>query len=518
MTHSSIARLFLRLGRDRRGVTAIMYALMLVPLFMVIGGAVDLGVAYYLKSRLGYAVDAAALAVGSTVESGVDLEQRARDFVEANYPDAAIGDLEADALSVNVLNDVITVSAKASFDTFFLKLFQMPKITVSADAEVIRAVKGMDVALVLDITGSMRSGGKIGDLKDAATDLVNILFGDNDTHDKLQVGIVPYAVAVNPGAAVANALVTTGDTVSTDIDSDPLGWKGCLMEPLGIGSAVTDPDPDAEYDFDYEWNDPDPSDITDWTWEPYVWEFDPAITDNIYDPDDEDTVYYPAGTYQNGGTGPNLGCPSAITALTGSKQTLLDTIDDLEPWHRGGTLSDIGMAWGIRLVSPEAPFTEGKPWDEPRWMKAIVMMTDGENQLYWLTDDDSPNEKDDSQYSDFSPYGRVDEMLEGIGTTVPDEPTSKSHRNSIRNQGRDLVDEKLVALCQKAEAKNIIVYTVTFGSGADSSHVQGVYRACASDGTDLIPAGRYFHAADGLDLRAAFTEIGQELSKLRVSR
>ena len=55
---------------------------------------------------------------------------------------------------------------------------------------------------------------------------------------------------------------------------------------------------------------------------------------------------------QNNGLGPNLGCGPAITPLVASKTTVHEAIDEMQPWHRGGTMANLGLAWGWRVLSP----------------------------------------------------------------------------------------------------------------------------------------------------------------------
>ncbi|MBB4287079.1 Flp pilus assembly protein TadG [Roseospira goensis] len=460
---------------------------MMVPLLLALGGAIDFGIAYYIKNRLGHAVDSAALAVGSTVEDAVDVTERAGDFIAANYPAGVMGWVHD--VSVTVTNDIVTVAAKASFDTHFLKLFQWDRITVSADAEVIRSIKGLELAMVLDNTGSMRGGNNIGALRIAAEDMVDILFGHETEHPYLYISIVPYAASVNPGPEALGGSTNPPDPSWWPEPGDPhyvpfewtadgtgQGWKGCVMERTGADLLGDDS-------------------ATGWT--PFVYESGPA---NDYDPDDmPGTVRYNPTTYQNSGTGPNLGCPSPIIPLTNRKGDLVDVIRGLDAWHRGGTMADLGLAWGRRALSPEAPFTEGKAWDEPRWEKAIVMMTDGENQFYRLDKDKwPPNEPDPSVNSDYSGIGWLSSSNPLIGTN------SKSTAN-------DIIDARMALACEDIKAQGIIVYTVTFSSSINQA-TKDLYRDCASD-----PA-KWFDSPSQEDLKASFRAIAIELSRLRVSQ
>ena len=75
--------------------------------------------------------------------------------------------------------------------------------------------------------------------------------------------------------------------------------------------------------------------------------------------------------------GPNLGCPTPIIPLTTSENTIVTGIRAMQHWSGGGTNQAEGLAWGGRVLSPTAPFTEGAAYNASR--KVIVLMSDGEN-------------------------------------------------------------------------------------------------------------------------------------------
>lgn len=463
-----LRRLLCPLAADRRGAVAILFGLLLVPILVSIGLAVDVGRAYYVKQRLSHALDAAALAVGSTVATEAELRALAERYVAANFPGGRTGTPHGVSVSIN--QDVVRVSAQATVDTPFAAVADIWSMTVSASSEVIRSMRGLDVALVLDNTGSMTTSDNIGALRDASTELVNILFGPEAIHPNLYVSVVPYAASVNPGAEAAG-LVAAGPPYDP---GDLLGWKGCVVERPSPHTWADTPAPVAEW--------------TRFRWLPAV--------DNDYSPSNAGTVRY-GPSYGNGGAGPNLGCPTPILPLTNDRARVLGDIAAMRAWSRGGTMSDIGMAWGIRTLSPAPPFTEGKAWDEPRWEKAIVLMTDGDNQFYRLTSNAGPNEKNTAVVSDYTGYGRLDEYGL-IGTTST--TTAKTTLNS-----------RLADVCRAAKDLGIIVYTVTFTSSINTA-TRNIYRDCATDPT------KWFDSPTQESLRASFRAIAIELSKLRISR
>ena len=53
----------------------------------------------------------------------------------------------------------------------------------------------------------------------------------------------------------------------------------------------------------------------------------------------------------------------------------------MKAWAAGGTQIHMGMIWGWRAISPNAPLSDGQPYNTPGWVKAVVLETDGQNEL-----------------------------------------------------------------------------------------------------------------------------------------
>ncbi|MBI3446786.1 MAG: pilus assembly protein TadG [Magnetospirillum sp.] len=457
-----------RLMRSTRGNMAVMLAIGILPIVASIGLGVDVAKAYAIKSRMAAALDAAALAVGSSTGTNAQLTQVAQNFFNANFPPGTAG--VSPTVSITVNGDVINAHASAIVTTVFMKVVGVTQVPVHADSVVNRQIMGLELAMVLDNTGSMTTNNNIQALRDAATQLVGILFGTYTVHPTLKIGLVPYSAAVNPGP-VASSLVAAGaayDPVSAT------GWKGCVVER---------PSPNTLADT--------PAATKQWT--RYVWA--PAV-DNFYDPATPSTIHSDP-SYGNSGTGPNLGCPTPITPLTDTKATLTTAINAMAAWSRGGTLGDIGMAWGYRVLSPASPFTEGQPWGTPKLTKAVIMMTDGVNQIYKLPSTSGANKVNNAVNSDYTGYGRLDE-LGLVGTT------------SI-STAQNTVNTRLANLCTTMKAQGIVIYTIVF-TGSQDTATKAMYKACATDST------KFFDAPSQADLKSAFTAIAVQLSNLRISQ
>ena len=321
-------------GVDRRASVAVFFSIALVPALGVVGLAADAARAYLVQSRLSQAVDSAALAGGISIGESFR-DQDIENYFQANYPtDYLESSVNPLAITVDEIGGTVEVLARAQVPTTFLRVLAIDEVTVSARAVVNRAVRGMELALVLDVTGSM-AGSKIEALKTAANGLLEILYGENETVEDFWVSIVPFASRVN------------FETNSSWMVGPPSPWNGC-GDPRG-GSAATDDTPPSGGLFP---------------------EYAPTVT---------------------GWRPPDYGCPETpMLPLTAEKSTISAKIEDLEAF--GNTRTDVGMVWGWRALSPQwrgvwpGEVTLPLDYDTDLMDKVVVIMTDGENTP-WLTGD-----------------------------------------------------------------------------------------------------------------------------------
>ncbi len=478
---------------DLRGGVGLAMAILLPVLTTAVGVSVDLSRAYVVQDRLNRALDAAALAAGSTSGSAALIEQRFQSFFAANYPPSALGDPYQ--VTITQTSDLITVTAKADVQTTFMKIVGITQVTVGARSVVKRALRGLEVALVLDNTGSMWSvmNGQpnIYALKSAATNFVNILYDRVPIQSQVRVGIVPYAAMVNVGSIgpqiVHNPYATPYVVTSAYAPystTDNAAWKGCVYERA--------------YPNDVR----DTSTAAGGMWEPFRWADTPS-SGTTHDNDWRSNsgtlqLTVPSGTPNNTARNsnnwhhPNLGCPTPIVPLTSNRTQLVTEVSNLTAWNRGGTMGNVGLAWGVRVLSPDPPFTEGHAFDRDDWRKIIVMMTDGNNEVYC---ESTMNNCSSQSASDETAYHRV--SANAMGTTT---------RTGMLNA----VNARMTETCNYAKSLGITIYTITFASGLTNA-TRDLYRNCATD------AGKYFNAPTQADLISVFEQISRELSNLYVS-
>ena len=194
-----------RMAGDARGNVAMLFGLSIPVLVLITVGGVDIHRASTVRVNLQDALDAAALsAARSPYTAPADIQRVGLTALRANlkaYPEIILR--EADTSFVLNSDDVLIASSKVDVKTLVANIFLPPYgkfmddyLPVGAHSQVDRSSRNIEVALVLDTTGSM-AGQKIIDLRAAAKDLVDIVVQDVQAPWYSRVAIVPYSMAVN---------------------------------------------------------------------------------------------------------------------------------------------------------------------------------------------------------------------------------------------------------------------------------------------------------------------------------
>lgn len=459
-----------RLLTDRRGVAAVFLAIALVPLMGGVGLAVDSALGYLLKTRIVRSLDAAGLAAGR-VAGDADAEAVARDYFNANFGAGDDAVVTSFGFSRDATGEFVTLTARAETPTRFARIFGKTKMEVAASTRIQRLTRGMELALVLDNTGSM-SGAKFNAMQQAALNLIDIVFGGKEEVENLWVSLTPYVATVNVGKSHTAWLDPADQVFTRPSLFGTEGWKGCVMaQPLPYDANDTPPSVRRLASYLY------PQTTTDNNW--------PPIRPSSDNPDAT-------------ATGPNLACPTAITPLTRSKSKIVAALKAMKAWRRGGTTSNLGMTWGWRTISPRWRGRWGDPelpldydGDKERYIdKVAVILTDGENTFY-----DLPSPSDPSP-SDYTAYGRINA------------PGPVGLAKSQAAEGAPILNARLKTTCTAMKGAGIRIYSITFG--VPSAAIKDVFRACATS------QAMYYNAPTSADLAVAFKSIGGQLASLRI--
>lgn len=543
-------------SRSRRGNVATLFGLALLPTTGLVGAAVDYSRASSLHRRLQSATDLSVLALCQMdrTSTTAQLSDAAQAMLTSVMPDRTV----QVAITAKTSPREIRLDTNAAYQSVVMKIMSanLASMPVSASATCFNEQQTFEIALVLDNTLSMlNSGGgqtKMQALKTAATDFVNFIYDNPMMAPATKMSLVPFAASV----AVAPATYRTASWVDT-AGGAASHWsflQGGATAASGLGSTIKNR---------FDLFDRLKGSVPSWTWggcfeaPPYplnVQDVAPVSSNKdsyyvpLFAPDesgDGGAFYHQNGSatvvsansYLNDHgpscsavtdeatrtgrvckyvavanpkttngvttTGPNAACTSRpLTRLTTSRTTLVSEIAAMVA--DGTTNIHEGFMWGWRTVSPNSVFADGVSYSQPLNNKVVILMTDGMNT--WLSNAYNPILK-----STYSAYGYVSNP---DGTTAAGSGRlASSTAPTTDAQARAAIDALTLAACQNARNAGVRIYTIGFSVSSDPIDQQGIdmLKACAGS------PGQAFVANDATSIVAAFQEIAQGLSKLRLT-
>ena len=334
-----------RFVADQRGGVAPIFALAIVPIIGLVGAAVDYSRGNAARTAMQAALDATALML-SRDAAGMDPSQvsaKATSFFNAQFSRSEVTNVQANGVlsSPQQGSFILDVTASGTVPTTFTRLLGQQKLDISSSAQVKWGVKKLELALVLDNTGSMGNNGKLTQLKTASHNLLTTLQNAAKQPGDVKVAIIPFDKIVNIGTGYAGQ--SWVDYSVHDIQQAQ--WEGCVQ------------DRDQPYDTQ-----------------------DTTPTTDLH-------TKFPA-----------VQCSSLTTLMpltdifdTTGFTNLNSKIDAMTA--AGNTNVTIGLVWGWHALTANQPMTEGSE-PAPDKDKVIVLLTDGDNtQNRWTRTGSSIDER-----------------------------------------------------------------------------------------------------------------------------
>ncbi|MDJ0612250.1 MAG: TadE/TadG family protein [Rhizobiaceae bacterium] len=655
--------------KSTSGNVAITTALLMFPLMTGIAATVDFSNYVSQRSKVQNATDAAALAAAKELETAPNSTEESLKTYATNFFNSNVGqEIDPNNYTLNLSlipgnpdpsapaneqQDRVNVTVDFKYDTIFYGILSRESIEGEIKSFVTLGNRTVEVALVLDNSGSM-SGSRISTLRTEAKNLVDIVHNSASLStlvDPVQFSIVPFSGTVNIGTNNRNEswLDQRGyadphhenfdwDTYRTNNSTryqesggvrygfqesvngswqwktrwdvfDMVGtqWGGCVeMRPWphnvldtsanaiqsysGVRNSM-DADNDGQNDGhnalfvpyfapdepNYFYAREEDDDVTNFGFAPdvehridddsyrndYLYDFqdynpsnpnqriqlytndnsgNPAFGRRNSDRQIERTNFmfkYQRNIQLNGSLnsshGPNDGCRTRpITELSTSRDDIKNEIGRMQA--SGTTNIQQGLTWGWRTLSERAPFTGGRPIDELKNLKFIVLLTDGNN--FYSTDGDStPNQ---TAYGAWG-YARVE------GQQNLRNPLTNTHTSNRWIEGlesADLADtiytagtfdltpesnndfEKIMnahtnQACVNIKNDGVSIYAVAFAV-PQTGGVRQLLQACAGsgirpDGSPVVADGTFYFDVDQGGLAAAFEDIARQITNLRLS-
>jgi Mg-chelatase subunit ChlD len=303
----------------------------------LVGAAVDFSRGNAVRTALQASLDATALMLSRDAAEmdPAQVTAKATTFFKAQFKRAELPEPVVTAVlsSPQQGSYILDVRASGTIATTFTKVIGHQKLDVGSSAQVKWGVKKLELALVLDNTGSMSSNGKMTELKTASKNLLTTLKNAAKELGDVKIAIVPFDKIVNIGTSFASSGIIDYSVHNIQQSS----WQGCVQDR------------------------DQPNDTLDTA------------------PGSSSSTKYPAVSC----SGVTSIMPLTDVLDTTGFASLNSKIDAMNP--SGNTNVTIGLVWGWHALSKGEPMTQGSD-PAPDKDKVIVLLTDGDNtQNRWTT-------------------------------------------------------------------------------------------------------------------------------------
>jgi hypothetical protein len=426
-----------------------------------------------------------------------------------------------------------------------MKVYDVDTMRIGVNSAAALNKSGVEIVFVLDNSGDL-AGQPLVDLKGAAQRFSDMIFVGADGSNAVKVGIVPFAGSVNVGADKRGASwIDDGsrwnwddpDTVHwenigydtaekqqkvsrfTLFDRMGVSWKGCVeVRPGPFDVLDTAPDTANAATFFvpmFAPDEPDEENSADPTVSyPNSYLADYKADDDGSCPKDDPVcvrtnkkkgtceewgrqtvspiekaqkrICKYSGVTPNPISGPNRNCDSKpLTPLTNVKQKIDDAIANLTAVGRANVGE--GVMWGLRVLSPTVPFTEGSEFNGGT-KKYMIVLARGANTIEPVGDE--------MNKSEYTPWG-----FSSNGRLNPQSTQRTALENSMDTMSR--------AACRAASDTNIEVYSIGFG--VSSAQTRSMLQYCATKPSMNL------EASSGAELLNIFEAIARDIRQIRLA-
>ena len=475
----SMRNILRRFGSSERGNVVITFALATVPLVAFVGAAIDYSRGNSAKAAMQAAVDATALMMSKNVTNLTTAAQNteATAYFNALFNRTDVSNIVITPTYTTSGGAQLVVTGTGTVATSFMRVMGQNSLAIDVSSTVRWGNSRLRVALVLDVTGSMASDGKIAALKTATKNLLTQLQGVAAQNGDVLVSIIPFAKTVNVGSSnyVASWIDWTAWDKANGGSSSGISGSICYNGTLYVvngssftnGGSCTRPTAGICYNGTlYNWN--GSNFTTNGSCSAAHSNWNGCVSDRGNPTAPHSSNYDTNVSPPVMGSLPTLfpaeqdgDCPDPVMPLGYNWSAMTTLINNLDP--AGYTNQGIGIAHGWMSLVGGGPYPT-PPAKDPNYTysEVIILMSDGLNtQNRWYN-------------------------------------TAAS------------IDAREAMTCTNAKAAGITIYTIHVNTSGDPQST--VLQNCASS------VDKFFMLTSASSLITTFQKIGTNLAHLRVAK
>jgi len=182
----------------------VFFGILALVLIAAGGAVVDFTSIEQARTRTQNILDAAALGLqphvfdDPSVWTQARFAQEAQDLLNENLTDGNVT-AAVDGVETNARNGQLILHATITVSTPFVSLVGIQNVSARLVSEATRKRLNLEVAMVLDNSGSMGSYSRMTELKKAAKLATDILFDYENTQPNVFISVIPFTAYVNVG-------------------------------------------------------------------------------------------------------------------------------------------------------------------------------------------------------------------------------------------------------------------------------------------------------------------------------
>lgn len=371
---------------------------------------------------------------------------------------------DEDGTLVKDVEIVLGKEADAATELADLRARESRNITSSVTGSAEERIGNVEIAMVLDVSGSMRQNSRMTRLKTAANEFLDTVLKD-DNEDVVSVSIVPYDEGVSLGSSLYNSLRSELSVVHRH------NYSHCL-----------------EFD-DYEFGQTG----LDWN--------------KTYEQMQHTRLYSSWGFQCSNDN------HDRIQVLSQNRTALQTQVNALQP--SGNTHIFLGMKWAAALLEPSfntivddliqdgladpAFWNRPAAFDDVETLKTIVLMTDGENTSSYRVQDWAYSRS--SHYVHWNNWSIMGYLQRYVRS-------SQHHHYYYTKYWNSYGDTLLDNICSAAKDDGIVIWSIGFEV---DDHGADVMQDCASSPS-------HFFRVEGIEISDAFDAIARQINQLRLTQ
>lgn len=199
--------------KAKRGNTALIFALALIPIVAGVGSAVDLARLNQQKTALQAANDATFF---YTIKQGQfatpALKDIANDKMKINTATLPLTNIVTNLQdATTTAGQELTLNTSAKLPTYFLGVFGKNEFVINVSSSGVTNSSGTEVVFVLDTTASMNDNNKIVSLRTSVNNILDSLLNSaGENVSEIKVGIVPFNTQVRIEPSINDSYVNYG--------------------------------------------------------------------------------------------------------------------------------------------------------------------------------------------------------------------------------------------------------------------------------------------------------------------